>query len=170
MASSAENPPADVARIAATRRLGPCTSVHKVGSALRTISIATAVFVGLITLLRLYDAIGIANPVLSVPHCLGMLGAIVFLVAGLVHIGEAVYLYQEGLVYVDRVSVTAIRFDEIRSLEKITRRSPETMVGRVSYRIVGGGYSVRVSGLVDHSAALGLRLDDEVRRHGGRIT
>jgi hypothetical protein len=169
MVSNSESPPPDVARIAAGRHLGQCTSVHRVGSALRTIVVATAVVVGLFALLRFYDAIGIANLLLSIPHCFGMILAIVFLATGLVHIGEAVYLYQEGLVHVDRISVTAIRFDEIRLLEQVTRRAPEAMLGRVSYRIAGGGYWVRVTGLVDGSAAFGRRLEDEVRRHGGII-
>jgi hypothetical protein len=145
-------------------------SVHKVGSALRTISIAVAAIAGLITAMLVYGALGFANPITSAFLCLGMICAAVFLVAGLVHIGEAVYLYQEGLVYADRTSVTAIRFDEIRSLMRITRRSPEAMVGRVSYRITGGGYAIRVSGLVGDARPLGRRLEDAVREHGGLVT
>jgi len=170
MASSTEHPPADVTRIAATRHLGQCTSVHKVSGVLRTISSASTAASGLIMTLLLLGVIGVANPLTSALLCTGMICATVFLVTGLVHVGEAVYLYQEGLVYVDRMSVTAIRFDEIRSLQRIARRSPEAMVGRVSYRITGGGYSFRVTGLVDHSAMLGPRLEGEVRRHGGHIT
>jgi hypothetical protein len=174
MASSAGNLPFDVTRIAATRQLGQCTSVHKVGSAPRTIAIAAAVVAGLAVLIGVRNSLGVGSPglsaVLSAFLCMGVICAIAFLVTGLVHVGEAVYLYQEGLVYVDRTSVTAIRFDEIRSLERIASRSAETMVGRVSYRVVGGGYSIRVTGLVDRSVALGQRLENEVRRHGGLVT
>jgi hypothetical protein len=169
MVSNTGNPPPDVTRIAATGHLGQCTSVHKIGGALTIMSIA-AIAVVAITAFLVSGVTSIANSVASAFSCLGMICATVFLVAGLVHIGEAVYVYEEGLVYVDRTSVTAIRFDEIRSIERISRYSPEAMAGRVSYRIAGGGYSVRVSGFVDDSATLGLRLEDAVRRHGGLIT
>jgi hypothetical protein len=162
MASSAEQPPADVARAAATRHLGQCTSVHQVGSALRTISIAIAYISGSFTVLVLFDATGIAAPIPSLLLTICMFGAFLLMIAGLVHRGEAVYMYPEGLVYVDRTSVIPIRFDEIRFFERIAQ-------GRRGYRIAGGGYWIRVTSLVGNSAALGQRLDEEVRRHGGHV-
>ena len=159
----ATNPSSDVVRVAATKHLGQCTSVHQVGSAFRTISTAGGIIVGSFMSLVMFDATGMGAPIPSILLSASMFGAMLLLVAGLVHRGEAVYLYEEGLVYLDRTSVIPIRFDEIRLLERIKP-------ARAGYRIAGGGYRVRVTSLVNDPTTLGRRLEDEVRRCGGLIT
>jgi hypothetical protein len=169
MASGVQEVSVDVVRSAKSRQLGACMSVHKVGSVYLTVTIAVATAAGLYTILVLVAAIGATNLLTSTAICLGLLLVPVLLFAGLAHRGEEVYLYSDGLVFVDRTSVTAVRFDEVQLLKKIDRKSPEAMLGRASYRIVGGGYSIRVSGLVKNSREFGQRLEDAIRRHGGLI-
>jgi hypothetical protein len=159
----------DAARAAKSRQLGQCTSIHKVDSVLRIVGIAAAVLTGMTAFAILVTWIRVNNVMTSLGLCGGLMVLAVFLVAGFMHRGEEVYLYTDGLVFVDRTSVTAIRFDEIQLLERITRKSSEATLGRISYRIAGGGYSIRVSGLVRNSRELGQRLEDAVRQHGGWI-
>jgi hypothetical protein len=153
--------PPYVAHSAASERLGPLSAVHRAASPLRTIVLGLAVIASLITAMLLFD-VGTSVMLLL---GLGMVIASVYLVAGVAWSNRDVYLYRDGLVHVDRESVTAIRFDRVQILEKISRR----FLGKVSYRVTGGGYYVRISGMVSESRALGQRLEHEVRRRGGRV-
>jgi hypothetical protein len=169
MAADGNTVPFDIARVATARHLGVCASVHKLGSPLRILAIAAAAMAALIAVVVALASLRVTNVMTSAVLYFGMVLAVVFLIAGLGHRGEVVYLYHDGLIYVDRWSITTLRFDEVQTLEKIARRSTEAMVGRVSYRVVGGGYSFRVSGFVGDSRTLGQRLEEEVRRRGGRV-
>jgi hypothetical protein len=153
--------PPYVAHSAASARLGPFSTVHRVASPLRMVAPGIAAIASLVAALLLLDV----NTLVMLLLCLAMIVASVYLVVGLAWSNRDVYLYRDGLVHVDRESVTAIRFDQVQILERIGRR----FLGTTSYRVTGGGYYVRISGMVNESRALGQRLEHEVRQRGGRV-
>jgi hypothetical protein len=153
MAHSLREPPEFV-----TLQLGPLETVYGLGSRAAPLSFTAAI--GLLATLALGTIAGYINALTSGFLCMLVVIGAILLIGRLSRQGHALYLYRDGLVYVRRGAVAAVRFDDIRVLERVTLLS-------TSYRVTTGERVVRA--VVGNSEWLCERLEYEVRRRGGRV-